>query len=106
MWRVRHQGRAVDRQRVLIGGNVDMADRVADLLLEDRFRPPGDAGLGESLHQEQRRLPMMDAGEDGFATLHLGAVDGFSQCFAPCFDEGRFQFFLCLARIMLFVARD
>src|ERR1700686_3566069 len=86
---VRHYGGAVDRGRVVLGRYVDVTDGIADLLLEDRLRFPGDAGFDQMLHQVERRLAMMDAGEHGLAVAHLGAVDGFRKRFAAGAGERR-----------------
>src|SRR6201998_3621491 len=66
----------IDRGCVLRGWDVDMGDRIADLLLEDRLRLPGDACLRASLHQKERRLSMRDMGQNRAAVGDLSLVDG------------------------------
>jgi hypothetical protein len=71
-----HLRAGIDRGCVLRGWDVDMGDRIADLLLEDRLRLPGHARLCASLHQKERRLSMMDLGQNRAAVGNLGLVDG------------------------------
>src|SRR6516164_3185652 len=82
MLRAAHFGAGVDCGRVLCGWDVDMAYRIADLLLEDRLRLPGHASLRASLHQEKRRLSMVDMCENRAAIGDLRLVDGRGQCVA------------------------
>src|SRR6202035_1595477 len=63
-------------------------------LLEHRFGLPCDTGVGTPLHQKQRRLTMVDMGEDGAAVGHLGLVDRVGERLPPC----RFQRRLDLPR--------
>ena len=81
----------VDACRVLRRGDVDMGDRVADLLLEQGLRLPRHAGIGIALHQEQRRLAVVDVGEDRRAVLDLGLVDGPGEVRAAGLLERRFD---------------
>lgn len=64
-----------------------MADRVAGLFLKQGLGLPGHAGLGEVLHQEERRLPVVDVGEDGASVLHLSTVNHIGQLLAASLDQ-------------------
>src|ERR1700756_149442 len=79
MRRAVDRGTGIDRGRVLCRRDIDVADRMPGLLLEDRLGLPGHARLGAALHQKQRGLPMMDPGENGTAVGYLGRVDGCRQ---------------------------
>src|SRR3984957_6677280 len=72
----------VDRRRVLIRGNFNMRDRVTDLFLEHGLGLPGHARLNPALHQKQRRLPVMDMGQDGAAVFHLVLINRLCEMFA------------------------
>jgi hypothetical protein len=76
MRRAPHFGAGIDRGCVLRRRDVDVADRVADILLEDRLRLLGHARLCASLHQEERRLSMMDMGQNRATVGDLRFVDG------------------------------
>ena len=54
-------------------------DRMSDLFLKHRLGSPGDARLGPALHEPQRRLPVMDAGEPRRPVAHLRAVNRLHQ---------------------------
>ena len=72
----------VDRRRVLIRGNFNMRDRVAHLFLEHGLGLPRHSRLNQALHQKQRRLAMMDMGEDGTAIPDLILINRLCQIFA------------------------
>ena len=74
MRRVLDHRAGIDRGAVLGCRNIDVRDGVPGLLLEHRLRLPGDAGIGQALHQEQRRLTMMDVRQHGASVGDLGLV--------------------------------
>src|SRR5580658_4158704 len=74
-----HQRARIDADGVVGLGNVDMRDRMSDLLLKHRLGSPGDPRLGPALHEPQRRLPVMDAGEARRPIAHLRAVNRLHQ---------------------------
>src|SRR6202041_2075572 len=80
---------SVDRSRVLCVGYVDMRYRVANLLLEDRFRLPGHAGVDLVLHEKQRCLPVVNTRQHGAALGDFGLVDRLGQRLATSLAEGR-----------------
>jgi hypothetical protein len=61
----------IDCGGVLRGWDVDMGDRICDLLLEENLRLPGHAGLCATLHQKKRvaernaRLDTINPGRTG-----------------------------------------
>src|SRR3984957_13161190 len=84
-----HHRARIDRGRVLTRRDVDVADRIADLLLEDRLRLPRHAGLRAALHEKERRLAVMNVREDRAAVVDLRLVDGRDEVVAAGFPERR-----------------
>src|SRR5882762_6594973 len=70
---------AVVGERVELGRDINVTDRVADLLLEDRLRSPCHPGLDQVLHQKERCLAVMDTREHGLSVPHLLAIDHLGQ---------------------------
>ena len=77
-----HRRRGGDGGRVLLLRDRAVRDWVPLLLLEQGLRCPGHAALHHALHQEQWRLPMVNAGEHRRAGVYLRPVDRLCEVLA------------------------
>jgi len=93
MWSALHLCSGIYSGGVVSGWNVNMRNRIANLLLKYRFRLPGDSRVNDALHNKQRCLSVVNSSQQSATISHLRLINHLDQCIAAGFVQRRLDLF-------------
>jgi len=89
MWSAFHLCSGIYSGAVVSVWNVNMLNRIANLLLNYRFRLPGYSRVSHALYKKRRCLSVVNSSQQSTTVVHLGLINHLGECLAAGFIQER-----------------